>query len=780
MTRVRHKILGRLRQSVAMVVVLGVVATPVAVVTAPPLLAQAVFNVSSVAVNGNLRISDNTVRSIAGIGAGERVDPALINDATQRLYASGLFESVTITQNGRQLVVAVEERPTINRISIEGNKRLDDDVLIALVQSQSRQVFSATRAESDAQAILEAYAASGRIAAEVQPRVIKRSDNRVDLVFEVVEGRISEIEKVSFVGNRDFSDRRLRRVVATKQAGLFSTLFSSDTFVADRIEYDKQLLREFYLKRGYIDFDVLSATSEMTPERDAFLVNFKIQEGQQFRFGEVTVISDVAQIDPAAYAKENEIRAGDVYNPDYVDTLLERLEDRMSLDGYAFMRAVPRVTRNDDSQTLDIEIVLERGDRVFVERIDIEGNSTTLDRVIRRQFEIAEGDPFDRRAVQEATDRIRALDYFAEVDVSAREGSAPDQAVVDVNVTEKPTGNLAFGLSYSSDGGAAGQIELVERNFLGRGQTLRAAVSAGADNRNYQLAFTEPALFDRDLLAGINLHYQTSTSDSTVETFAFDTKTLTIEPRIGFPVSRNGRVELAYRLQQNEILNVSPSVSPLIQNDARKVTSSAIRASYTLDRRNSRIDPTGGFVLRFSQEFGGLGGDATYAKTGVNAKAYRSFFGDDLILSAELDAGYLANTSGGSRVTDRYFLGGDLFRGFQSLGMGPRDTVTGDALGGNIYSVAKFEASFPIGLPEEYGVYGGVFFDVGSLWSLDHTQLDGMSYAVDDSRRLRSSIGISIFWDTALGPLRFNFARPIEKEAYDRTESFRFTIDTRF
>jgi len=436
------------------------VASVVATTVPTSVLAQSTA-VTGITVEGNKRIATSTILSLADLEAGTVYTGGQINAAVQRLNASGFFETVDFSINSGRVTIVVVERPTINRISIEGNKKLKDDDLRALIASQPRQTFSASRAEKDAQQMAAAYSVGGRVTAQVTPKLIERSDNRVDLVFQIVEGRVTEIERITFVGNRNFSERRLRSAIETKQAGIARNLVSKDTFIEDRLELDKQNLRNFYVNRGYVDFQVLSTSSELTRDRDAFLLNFTIEEGQQYSFGEVTMLTEEDDIDIEEFQKLSKIKEGRV------------------------------------------EIDLTRGRRLFVERIDIEGNSTTLDRVIRRQFELAEGDAFNRREIQEATDRIRATGLFKEVQVEAREGSSPDQAIIDVNVTEQQTGNLGLGASYNSSDGATFNINLEERNFLGRGQTLRVDLSNNSDAKNLGFTFSDPSFLDRDMSASL-------------------------------------------------------------------------------------------------------------------------------------------------------------------------------------------------------------------------------------------------------------------------------------
>ena len=751
--------------------------------------AQASARFSRIDVSGNQRIASDTVRAIAGISAGTRLTPAQINGAVQNLYDSGLFESVDVRPERGRLIIDVAEFPTINEISIEGNRRLKDEDLIGLVGSVPRRAYSPLQAEADTLAITNAYAAAGRLAARVEPKIIRRSDNRVDLVFEVREGRVVEVNRIGFTGNRIYSDRRLRRTIDSKQAGIFRAFVRRDTFIPERLEFDKEKLRNFYLKRGYIDATVLSSSADFARERNSFGVNFQVQEGQQYRFGELSISSPEPDVDVDAYSKAMKLQTGNVYNPELVNTTLERMDIVASEQGLPFVQAQPRVTRNDDTRTLDIEFELIRGRKLFIERIDIEGNSDTLDRVIRREFESIEGDPFNARKVQEAADRIRALGHFARVDVQTREGSGPDQVVIDVNVEEQPTGTLGFGVGFGTDDGLAGNVTLTENNFLGRGQSIGLAISTTSDNREFSFNFLEPKLYDRDLALGFNLSYRTTDDDS----LTYNTRRIFFSPSLSFPIGEYSRLSTSLVFASDRV-TADTSSSPLIQAENGSNSSAGIGLGYTYDRRNSPVDPTAGFIFSFDQTLTGLAGDNKYYKAVANAKAYRSLFNEEVVLSAELEGGFLKSFGGGTTsIIDRFQLGGNTLRGFESFGIGPR-VVDADpanpgsnydeALGGNFYALARLEASFPIGLPEEYGVYGGLFFDVGSVWGLDRTTATAGGNTVNASSssfEVRSAIGVSLFWDTALGPLRFNFAKPIDYvEGVDKTESFNFTIDTRF
>ncbi|MDG4648378.1 outer membrane protein assembly factor BamA [Roseibacterium sp. SDUM158017] len=747
--------------------------------TAPAAHAQS-FRFSSFLVEGNQRISDEAILTYAGIAPGTAVSAAQVNDALQNIQATGLFEQVEVIPRGNTLVIQVREYPTINRIAIEGNRRLDDDALMATLQSQTRRVYSPATAEQDAAAIAEAYRMSGRLTATVNPVIIRRGENRVDLVFEVTEGRVVETQRIAFVGNREYSDRRLRRVLESTQAGLFSILIRSDTFIEDRIALDRQLLTDFYLDRGYVDFEVLSVTPELSRARDAYFVTFNIREGQSFSFGDITVTSEIFEAPAEEYAATLRIREGVTYSPRLVDTAITRMENLATQEGLRFVRIEPRITRNPQDLTLDVEFVITPGERVFVERIDIEGNATTLDRVIRRQFDTVEGDPFDPRAVRQAAERIRATGFFADVAVEGRPGSSPDQVVVDVNVEEQPTGSLGFSLNYSTDAGAGFAVNFSERNFLGRGQSLRFGLSTVEGGQSFTFAFNEPNFLARDVGLGFNAFYeQTQAQDR-----SFDTEDYGFGTTFSFPASENGRFALSYNINRRELIfgdEALANSSPIITGDAGDRITSAVELRYAFDNRDTGLNPNAGVRLELAGEYAGLGGDAEYLRARALAIAERAVMREEVTLRATVEGGMVESLNGDSHYNDRFFLNSRQMRGFDSFGLGPRDTgaPNDDALGGNYFAVARLEASFPLGLPEEYGISGGVFYDIGSVWGLDNTAGFGGN-TVDDDLYWRSAVGFSVFWDTALGPLRFNFSRALQKQPYDRTRDFDFTVETRF
>jgi outer membrane protein insertion porin family len=735
------------------------------------------FSFDSFDISGNERIEDATILTYAGIVPGESYSAGQLNDAYQRIVASGFFETVEFEPQGGTLAITVTERALLSAVAIEGNRRLDDEELLALIQSQPRQIYSPAIAQADAAAIVEAYETRGRLAASVRPTIIRRPDNRVDLVFEVSEGAVTEVERVSFVGNEAFSDSRLRRVLATKQAGLFRAVIGADTLIEDRLAFDQQLLTEFYNARGYPDFRVVDVTSELSRERDATFITIVVEEGPQYSFGEVGVATTIPGLDTEAFRDRIRIRPGSTWSPDPIDTAILRMEQLTVEQGLDFVRIEPQFTRNERAQTIDVTFVLSRGPRVFIERIDIEGNQTTLDRVIRDEFRVAEGDPFNPREIGAATERLRSLGFFEDVQVDTREGSTPEQVIVEVDVVERPTGSFGFGGTFSTSAGLGLLINFSESNFLGRGQTLSFEFDTTADAANAELTFIEPYFLGRNLAFGLDFFYNTTDNDNS----DFSTQIVGIRPSFEFPLGLSSSMQVRYTLSSNEIFDVSDESSPILQSEEGTQIASAPGYTFVWDTRRLGLEEDTEFLVSFGQDFAGLGGDATYVKSTARAIAQTTAFNDDLTFRTILEGGALNMIDGQtSTVIDRFFLTSRQLRGFEFRGLGPRDTgaENDDALGGNYYAVARFEADFPLGLPEEYGVTGGVFFDIGSLWGLNDTQ--GATGPVDDSLLVRSSVGVSIFWDTPLGPLTFNFANVLQQESYDKDQLFDFTITTEF
>mgnify|MGYP006073499109 FL=1 len=747
------------------------------------------FKISSLMIEGNRRIEAATIQSFSGIKEDSVLSVGDVNDAIQLVRDSELFESVAAEFKGTTLIINVVEFPTVNVVTFEGNKLLDETELKNLVRTSPRRVYSASQVSDDTNSITATYANRGHISASVEPRIIRRTDNRVDIVFEIIEGGVVEIERISFVGNRMFSDSRLRRILGTKQAGLFRLLVQRDTLIEDRIEFDQQILKDFYNSRGYVDFQTLSVNSELSKTKDSFFVTFHVQEGQQYKFGQITTSTSLSDIDPQLFKRAVKAEKGEIFSPEVVENSIVRME-RLALElDLDFARVEPRVMRNDAGLTLDIDFIVSRGPRVFVERIDISGNTTTSDRVIRRQFKIVEGDALNPREIRASAERIRALGFFGDVDVSTREGSFLNQRILDVTVTEKPTGSLSFGANYNSSNGVGLVASFRESNFLGRGQATNASINTTSETKKLSFSFQEPAALARDIALNLNFEYQrTDSNNAKYDTDSFNTSSV-----LGFPISKTESLGLKVFWESGLISDVTTG-SNIISNEALQGRRSdfGLGYSYSFDNRRTGLNPKAGTFIKFGQDFAFTGKDP-FLRTNMKLGGETYVLNEDVKLTGIFEFGALLfDSSSSSRVTDRYFLGNNLFRGFAAGGLGPREkNVLGsplidDGLGGNYYAVARFESKSPLGLPEEYGIELGAFFDAGSVWGLDASSLTTAANASTPSQvlyddfTLRAVAGVSIFWTTPIGPLRFNWSDAVKKAPGDVEQSFDLTVSTSF
>ena len=747
------------------------------------------FKISSLMIEGNRRIEAATIQSFSGIKEDSVLSVGEVNDAIQLVRDSELFESVAAEFKGTTLIINVVEFPTVNVVTFEGNKLLDETELKNLVRTSPRRVYSASQVSDDTNSITATYANRGHISASVEPRIIRRTDNRVDIVFEIIEGGVVEIERISFVGNRMFSDSRLRRILGTKQAGLFRLLVQRDTLIEDRIEFDQQILKDFYNSRGYVDFQTLSVNSELSKTKDSFFVTFHVQEGQQYKFGQITTSTSLSDIDPQLFKRAVKAEKGEIFSPEVVENSIVRME-RLALElDLDFARVEPRVMRNDAGLTLDIDFIVSRGPRVFVERIDISGNTTTSDRVIRRQFKIVEGDALNPREIRASAERIRALGFFGDVDVSTREGSFLNQRILDVTVTEKPTGSLSFGANYNSSNGVGLVASFRESNFLGRGQATNASINTTSETKKLSFSFQEPAALARDIALNLNFEYQRTDSNNA----KYDTDSLNTSSVLGFPISKTEALGLKV-FWESELISDVTTGSNIILNEALQGRRSdfGLGYSYSFDNRRTGLNPKAGTFIKFGQDFAFTGKDP-FLRTNMKLGGETYVLNEDVKLTGIFEFGALLfDSSSSSRVTDRYFLGNNLFRGFAAGGLGPREkNVLGsplidDGLGGNYYAVARFESKSPLGLPEEYGIELGAFFDAGSVWGLDASSLTTAANASTPSQvlyddfTLRAVAGVSIFWTTPIGPLRFNWSDAVKKAPGDVEQSFDLTVSTSF
>ena len=744
--------------------------------------------VRQIMVEGNQRVEVDTVLSYLLIQTGQVANERLINLSIQTLSATGLFSDVQIESGGEIVIVRLLENPIINQVILEGNNAIDDDKITDEIQAQPRAIFTRARVQADVQRIIEVYRRSGRFAASVTPKIIEQSQNRVDLVFEISEGPVTGVRRINFIGNDRYTDRRLRRELVTSESRWWRFFGSNDNYDPDRMEYDRELLRQFYQNQGYANFRVLSSVAELTPDQRGFYITFTIDEGELYNFGEVKVTSQIDDLNEDFLTSILPARTGDLYRGQVVEDGVDGLTFSAGAAGYAFVNIRPMTSRNRDERTVDIEYVIDEGPRVYIERIDIAGNTRTLDNVIRREFDIVEGDAFNQVLIDRSRNNVRRLGFFEEVEVVETPGSSPDRARVQVTVTEQPTGELAFGAGFSSADAFLIDLSISERNLRGRGQFLRLRVSMSSRREQIDIRFTEPRFLDRNMAAGFDLFRVNS---DFISEAAFQTESTGFSLRLGFPVTARSNLQLRYTLRNDNVL-VFSSASTALRSQAGSRRTSVVGYSLNWQQLDDPIEPRNGFRLQLSQDFAGFGGDVRYVKSEVSGTMYRGLFGD-FVANFSMNGGLVLPWGGDSiRINDRFFKGGNSFRGFEVAGIGPRtvtrDTDTGelvrrDSLGGKLYAIGAIEVTFPLGLPEQYGVSGSIFTEFGTMGLLDSgdqiEEVPGGLFTVDDLA-LRASAGVSIFWDSPFGPVRFDFAEAFIREDYDKAEFFRFSTRTGF
>ncbi len=734
--------------------------------------AQEDGRVTGISVQGNQRIETATIESYLTLNRGDRFNAGALDMSLKNLYATGLFEDVQIARQGDALVVRVVENPIINRIAFEGNLRLADEELDAEVQLRPRTVFRRSAVQSAVVRILELYRRNGRYAAVVEPKIIELDQNRVDLVFEIEEGPLTKVGSVGFVGNERFSDRQLRGVIETSEAAFYRPFSTTDTYDADRLGLDQELLRRFYLERGYVEFGVVSALAELAPDNEEFFLTFTLDEGPQYGFGEVAIDSRIPDLPASALNDLVLTKEGEVYNARLVEETIDAINERLGERGYAFAQIQPVPELDREARTVDLTYQVDQGRRVYVERIEIEGNVRTLDEVIRREFRLAEGDPYNVTLLRRSEQRIRNLGYFDNVEITTNRGSADDRVVVAVKVVERSTGELSFGAGFSTSDGLLGDIRLTERNLLGRGQTVIANFTNSSRRQNLQVSFTEPYFLSYELAAGFDVFR--TTTDFQSES-SFDETSLGATIRGSYPLTERLSHSLRYTLRQDEIDNVDSDASVFIQaEDGTRITS-LIGQTLSYDRRDERFLPSEGYLVRLDQDLAGIGGDNRFLKSELRGDVYFPLLAD-VVLNLGVGGGYVFGYGGEDvGLANRFFIGGQSLRGFQAAGIGPRDSATGDALGGNVYYTGTAEVRFPLGLPEELGLFGRTFVDAGSLFDID---VDGPT--LSDENGLRVGAGVGLSWLSPLGPLSIDYGEALVRESGDDTESFRISFGTRF
>jgi outer membrane protein insertion porin family len=747
-----------------------ITAASVLLLAAAPAFAEDLIR--EVRIEGNERIEGRTILSYLGFAAGSQFNQEEIDSGLKDLYATGFFSDVKLLRDGDTLVVRVQENPLVNKVAFEGNDRVDTADLEKELELKARSIFSQDKVQSDVQRILDIYRRGGRFDATVEPKIIKQDQNRVDLVYEITEGPVARVKKISFIGNEHFTEKALVNAIRTEETRWYKFLTDNDKYDPDRLQFDQELLRRFYINEGYADFQVKTAQAELSPKKDAFYITFTVEEGAKYDFGDIKIENELKDQAAPDFSGLITTTSGKTYDASKVEETIDAMTKELGDRGYAFVDIQPKLERDKDKKLANITYVIKPGPRVYVERINVTGNVRTLDEVVRREFRLNEGDPYNTSKLQRSEQRINNLGFFEKAEIKTSQGSAPDKTVVDVNVQEKSTGEINFGAGYSTDSGVLGDVGVKESNFLGRGQELRARATLAARLNQVELGFTEPYFMNREVAAGFDI-FRTSHDLQNESSYDSDIRGITL--RGSYALQEKWQHALRYSLRSTNISDIQDGASTFIAQQAGTNVTSSVGQSFTYDGRDSKTSPTKGYYFTINEEFAGLGGDDKFLKHEVKTSYYYPI-APKWIASVLGAGGYIFGLNGEDvRINNRFFIGGDDFPGFKNGGIGPRDTSTADALGGNAYYVGTAELQFPLGVPDEVGLSGVAFTDVGSLWGTDDT-----GPTVFDENSVRLSVGVGALWASPFGPIRIDIAYPMLKEDEDRTQNLRFSFGTRF
>ena len=726
--------------------------------------------VKDIRVKGLQRVEAETVKSYVEFKAGQTVSEEKMNSSLKNLYATGLFEDVSINTNGGSVIINVSENPVISQVLFDGNDKIDDTMLESEIRLAPRSTYSRAKVQDDVRRILDVYKRSGRYATVVNPEIIRRDQNRVDLIFNIDEGPLAVIDKINFIGNEHYSSNELQDVLMSKESRWYRIFSSSENYDAEKTNYDKELLRRFYLKRGYADFRVVSAVAELSPDKKSFMITFVVDEGKKYNVSNVDIISEISDVNADDYRDYIEVEEDETYNSDAIDKTVTQLTDELGKKGYAFVDVTPEI--NKDTATGDAGVVfrIKEGARFFVDRINIKGNTRTHDKVIRRELRINEGDAFNATKIKDSRRNVENLDYFEKVEINTTPKDN-NRADLDIEVKEKSTGYFNVGIGFSTVNGALVRTGITENNFRGLGQRLGFDVAVSQKSQDFDVSFTEPYFLDRRLRAGVDLFH--SRQDYQDES-SYDSQVTGGRLRMGWNYTDDLSQQLRYTLKQEEITDVGEYASKYIKSEKGKYNNSSVGTTIAYDKRDSAIHTRDGYFLSLGTDVAGLGGDEKYFKFDGKAYWYKSLY-DFYTLKLFTNAGMIeAYGDETVRLANRYFLGGYTMRGFEAGGIGARDKYTNDALGGNwmVYSGAEF--GFPIGL-DELGISAHVFTDIGMIGEPDNLNTNDVYYS--DSPRV--SVGFGFQWMSPMGQIDVDFGFPIVKEDYDETEVFRLNFGTR-
>ena len=723
--------------------------------------------VTNIIVQGNKRLESNLIineSQIETLGANEKS----LSKAVKNLYKTGYFEDVQIFKDKSYIYINVKENPVIDLISIEGNTEISDELILEELNIKTRNVYSIDVVKSDADTIETLYKRQGFFSTYVEPKIIKIDDGRINLVFEVYEGKEAKIKRINFINNKVFSDSTLKDVISSTEFRWYEFWGSNDKFDKDRINYDKDLLKKYYYDNGYIDFKIISVNSSLVDNRKDFVVNFSLYEGNRYKVSNVNVRSNIRNLQKLDVSNLIEISQGDWYSSLDIDESIKNITEKASEFGYAFVDVYPVIKKRMGFVDLTFEI--EEGKKIFINRINISGNLKTVDKVIRRELELVDGDPFNSVKLRQSERNINNTALFEGVEIKLEESSDANKADVVVEVKEKATGQFSVGGGFSSLDGAIGNVSIKESNLFGEAKEISLALGISTRRQEIDLSYTNPYFLDKDVAAGIDLF---NVRRNNKRYSGYKHNILGFRLRSGYEIIDNVRHFSSYTLKRDKIHDISNNTSRYIQDQEGKRVTSIIGQAVQYSSLNDRINPTEGMRVRLDLDYYGLIGDSEHFQSELKVA---NFFriADGFILGNFVEGGYILPVKD-VKINDRFFVNGDRLRGFKNLGIGPRDSSTTDALGGEIYYLSRNELTFPLGLPDDLGVSGLIFADIGSLYSLSESGSD-----VLDQNKPRASTGIGISWISPFGPVKFYLSKAILKENYDKKEIFRFSFGTTY
>lgn len=734
------------------------------------------YKVGHVAIQGNQRVEDSTIMAYLGLAEGSDYTDTSLAAALKSLFATGFFADARIipavTSGGRvNLTVSVVENPVINEIAFEGNKAVEDKDLEPELELRARAVYTRTKLQADVKRLLDIYRRGGRYSAQITPKVIKLDQNRVNLVYEIQEGPVAQVDKVSFIGNNNFDSTTLRKIIRTEESRWYKFLSSDDKYDPERLQYDQELLRRYYTSEGFADFQVKSAYAELSPAKDSFNITFTLDEGQKYTFGAISVKTSVKGLDAGKLRQQLTTAEGETYNSSQIESSIDALVKELGNSGYAFVEVDPKLDRNMDKRTIDVSFELKEGPRVYVEKVNITGNVRTLDEVIRREMRLAEGDPYSTAKLARTEQRLNNLGFFEKVRITNTPGTSPDKTVINIDVREKSTGEISLGGGYSTTDGPLAEAGIRESNLLGRGQDLRFSTTLSGIRQQFDIGFTEPYFLDRELSAGFDL-FKTELDNSSQ--IPYEMRTNGGRLRMGYALTEKWQHNLNYTYKETNIGNIQSNASIFIRQQAGTTAESSVGHALTYENRDNKFQPTSGTYLRFSQDVAGLGGDTHYLRNELRGGYYYPV-APKWTASIAGSGGYIFGFDEDIGIQNRFYLGGRTFRGFDNYGIGPHSKSTGDALGGNMYYTISPELTFPLGLPDDLGFLGSIFVDAGSLWHVDTNDPD-----IQDEPKLRLAAGVGLSWASPFGPIRIDLSHAALKDRYDNTQTFQFNFGTRF